>query len=47
MGLTKRRTSPRTPDEFPAAQLFLLGECSNVRIGPCYAMFTASRDKTL
>ena len=40
MGLTKRRTSPRTPDEFPAAQLFLLGECAP---RPHLAVLTTSR----
>lgn len=30
LGLTKPRTSPRNPDEFPTAQLFLLGECAPV-----------------
>lgn len=36
MGLTKLRTSPRTPDDFPATQLFLLGGCSLSALGYLY-----------
>lgn len=35
-GLTKARTSPRNPDEFPVAQLFLLGQYAHCRTFASY-----------